>query len=229
MTRRRKIDDPNLVPRKSEDLPDLDKVTDEYTPTIEKICKDIKKNFYRQVVVPEIDSEIYQTVMMVYYEIWMWYKAGATDKFPPNPGYLYMTSWHKFLAQWVPKDDVYNWEMLSYNTVEVPVDAQYTGNLIIVDPLYKEIAEQGQQIPFPSLRDEKDGLFQAIPDLLDFWFLGFSIVELAVVFNCSPLTIRNKLHEYYDAIEAAGGIKFRPRPFRRKRKKNRMKVKNPQK
>ena len=89
MSRRKKIDNPDLIPRKPEDLPDLEKVTAEYEPIIRKICHDIRKNFYRQVHIPEMVSEIYQEVMLNYYEMWNWYKAGAIDNFPPPAGYLY--------------------------------------------------------------------------------------------------------------------------------------------
>ncbi len=224
--RPRLADNPNLVPRKPKDLPDLEEVTAIYEPMLKKVCHDIKKNFFRQIHIHEFDSEIRQTVMLVYYEMWNSYKAGAIDQFPPYAGYLYITAWRLFIDMWAPKTDLCRYTYVgSYDTIEIPFSPSFTGNMIIIDPLYKEVASQEQIIPFHEHRDDEDVIFGQIPDLLDFWYLGFSINELGVIYNVHPGTIRQRLHTFYDAIEANKGKVFRPRPHRRKRRKNRFKLK----
>jgi len=229
MPRPRKIDNPNLIPRDPNKLPDFDRVTARYMPVINKICHDIKKNFYKQVNVPDIEEEIYQTVMVEYCTIWDYYKRGASDLFPPFAGYLYTCSWHKFLMQYAPTDDLYATGIHPYNTLEMPLDAGFTRNIIVRDRFYYKTATQNDLIPFREHKDDESVIFGQAPDMLDFWFLGFSIRELAVIYNLSTKTVRLRLHTLYDAVEVSGGAVFRSRPKRSKPRENRFKIKKTRK
>lgn len=218
--RKRKNSNPNPVPRKK--LPDLDAILSDYQSTISKVCMDLKKTWFQQIYVPELKDEIKQTVMLIFYIEWDRYRNGMIDEFPPSAGYLYVSSRYMMWKQYAPQGDILRHVPIDvYNSVEPgqgETELSFTGNLIIVDPLYKEIATQEQNLP---RRDEKDpdDYFGDYPDIIDFWWLGFSVNELAVIYGIHHSTVRARLHDYYDAMEANGAKIFRRRVGRRKRKK----------
>ena len=87
--RPRKNVNPNPVPRTGSNLPDFDEVMESYKPSLDKICRDMKANWYKQIHIPEIDKEIRATVLLFISIFWDRYRKGEIDQFPPYEGYLY--------------------------------------------------------------------------------------------------------------------------------------------
>ena len=232
---KRKGDNPNPVPRVN--LPDVEEIMARFKPELDKVCEDIKKNWWYMIIIPEIEDEIRQNVMLIFYTEWRRYCDGLTDRFPPKPGYFYISAFHMLEKQFAPHDDVYrHTRMLSYNTAECGTDKiRLTGNIIFTDPLYRLIATKQNNIPpfmgsSPELFYEhlvnEENAQKIYPDIVDFWFLGFTILQLANFYGVGAEVVRDRLHDYYDALEMSGHKLLRPRPIRRKRRLNHFKVLN---
>lgn len=220
MTRgRKRFPDSTLNPRDPSELPDIDRLMRDMEPIFQKVCHDIKKNWWWQLRIPEIDLEIRQTVMLVFANEWNLFRNGFKDQFPPTAGFLYTTAWYRFLEQFAPKDDLVRWMSVEpYNTLESG-DVELLGVNIIPGFILPIVAD-GQQIPPP--RDETDERRANLPDMVDLWCFGFSLTQLAVIYNLHPETIRVRLHQYYDALEAVGSTVSKPRPPSRNRKNRRI-------
>lgn len=215
--RKPKREQPGLTPRREQDLPDFEEEVRLYSGTIKKICRDIKRNFWRQIGVPELEKEIYSTVMVELCIIWDWYRLGITDEFPPNPGYLYKASWFSLLRQWAPAGDLcrYYW-MNCYDTIENYIGNIFDGNFIIADKNVYRMATREDKLNNPETKEFSEGLFKGLPDLLDFWFIGFSLEELSVIYGRRRETVAKWLHHIYDHLEKTGATLYRPRPKRRR-------------
>lgn len=226
MKTRRKGANPNPVPRTV--LPDVDAILEDYKDHLDKICRDIKKHWYWFIKIPDIEDEIRQNVLLVFYTEWDLYRRGVIDSFPPKPGYIYITAFRKFECQYAPRNDLYRHIPLEhYNTIE----GGYRDSMALFghNPgrarLSETVVTRSSNLPLNDTeKAELPTQDKNLPDLVDLWWMGFSINTLAVIYNVAPNTTRARLHNYYDAMEVKGIKTFRDRPRRRKKKWNRFKM-----
>lgn len=235
---KRKIN-PNPVPRDEKDLPDFDQLMKDYEPTIAKIVHDIRKKWFQQIKIHEIKKEIRATAMLIICVEWDLYKRGIIDEFPPYAGYLYKSAYWEFHMQFAPKDDLTRFNKMEfYNCVEGGVVYQ-SPNIIPTRGIYQDVATTTREltvkcdnIPLKDPPDKYQQPYGNMPDIVDWWYLGCTVRQLAVIYRMSQSTILKHLHDKYDAMLFAGTKPRRARPRRQKKRMGRFHPrsdKNPQK
>lgn len=208
----------NAVPRK--ELPDIDRIVREYEIIFKKVCLDLKKTWWKQIKVWDIEEEIRSTVMVIFFTRWDHYRKGEIDEFPPTAGFLYISAKWMMQKQWAPSGDVLrHYPFDNYNQVEsgITLYGVFTGNVIIVNKAYFRIATEVQKLNYV----EPDEISHDCPDLVDIWCMGFTTVQLGILYGVNSQTIRARLHRMYDAMKSNGIKVPRSRPGRRIAKKTR--------
>ena len=225
--RKTKYTNPNPVPRIKSELPDFDKLMESIEPDIKRICGDLYKNWHKNI--PDLMDEIKSTVMLFICIRWDLYKKGIIDDFPPSPGFIYISAEFLMQKQWAPDGDVCRYHVIDfYNTIESGcLDGARNvimGKLVRTKKSSYFIATTEQNVP-RNIEPSTNALYEGTLDIVDLWFLGLSVKELAIIYNLHTTTIRKRLHNYYDAMEINGAPILRPRLPRRKYTRNRFKTK----
>lgn len=214
MARKRKfIEDP--VPR--ENLPPLDVALE--AKLIREKIDDVLKSLYSLVWkrrVSEDDHEyqkedMRQIVLLFLAQEYELYRKGLINKFPPHPGYIYVTCKWKYLQSFKPNDDAlgrygnesYS-EMLIYDRDSFSRSVPYHG---------RESAKYRDSM----LNNLIDADKPEIPDMIDWWVIGLTIREIGVIFDRGYESVCLNIHAKYDAMEKSGARWERPRPLRRNR------------
>lgn len=216
MARRRKfIEDP--VPR--ENLPPLDIALE--AKIIKEKIDSVLNSLYALVWkrrISDLDhdyqkEDMRQTVLLFLAQEYDLYRKGLIDKFPPHPGIIYVTCKWRYLQGFMPNDDA----MGRY------------GNESYSEMLIYEPNSHSRAVPYHGRESAKyrdsmlNNLIDAdkpeIPDIVDWWCLGLTIRELAIILDCGYELVCLSLHAKYDAMESSGAKWIRHRPNRRNRNK----------
>ena len=180
-----------------------------YKPTIEHLVHEIFWRWYSQIRVPELRSEIRQTILYVVCREWFFYKNGYITEFPPRTKYLYHTTWFNLKAMFAPEDDPF------LHAPRLDIDRSITdsilgdnesGNVISEDSLNQMINDAIEA----DKREKEERGFE-YPDMLDLWSHGFTAGQLMVIYGFSKERINKYLFDYFEAM----------RPSRSRVRKNR--------
>lgn len=157
-----------------------------YLPVFESVGSALKRSWPPEIFVPSLDEEILSSMHLVFCKAYH-DRDKSPGLFPPVPELLYRRTEWFLLNQWAPRESIYRITILEiYNTIEHwnPDNPEFIAT--------KSNLAGNDESLFP---------FQYAPDILDWWFLGFSTHQIAAIYNKSSRTVRRLIGSYYDAIE----------------------------
>lgn len=225
----------NPVPRKIEELPDIEKFILDWKDVFDDIVENVRRRWhaslpYWKILVLDIEDEIRATVMLQFALRWTKYRDGIIDEWPPDRGWMVTSAYYQMRNQFYPQDDAV---AISDNDIpelvqDIIVNGRYTTcvarhSIFFQSPLNSVINKEEGQQPEWTGTDELFVLTRRnkMPDLLDIWSIGWSLREMCVIYGVNYATMKRWLNTYYDALQAAGGKARRKRPPRMKRYRNR--------
>lgn len=170
-----------------------------YADEFTAICDLIQSHWPSDHWIPTIKEEILGTMYLVFVKAYR-----DRDRYPllfppPAPLFYSRVRW-ALVKQWVPRESIHRHHILEpYDTLEhwhpghpeivaiVHFDDQYRDSIAL-----EELTEVDSAKLFP---------YKWKMDILDFWYLGCSTAQIAVLYNISTRTVLRTIHSFYDAIE----------------------------